>query len=64
MSTFLLLIILVGMLGVAVMIIYVIDKIHSIEKHARRAPGAADNQNCLAKPKTGSPPKAAASLPE
>ena len=43
MSTFLLLIILVGMLGVAVMIIYVIDKIHSIEKHARRAPGAADN---------------------
>ncbi len=43
MSTFLLLSILVGMLGVAVMIIYVIDKIHSIEKHAHLASGAANS---------------------
>ncbi len=37
MSTFLLSTILVSMLFVAVMIIYVIDKIHSIEKNSRRA---------------------------
>ena len=42
MSTFLLSTILVSMLFVAVMIIYVIDKIHSIEKHSRRAAGATD----------------------
>ena len=42
MSTFLLLTILVSMLFLAVMIIYVIDKIHSIEKHSRRAAGATD----------------------
>ena len=36
MSTFLLSTILISMLFVAVMIIYVIDKIHSIEKHSRR----------------------------
>ena len=41
MSTFLLMAILVGMLGVAIMIIYVIDKIHSIENHARRSTGNA-----------------------
>ena len=42
MSTFLLLTILVSTLGMAVMIIYMIDRIHSIEKHSRRAAGAAD----------------------
>ena len=36
MSTFLLSTILISMLFLAVMIIYVIDKIHSIEKHSRR----------------------------
>jgi len=43
MSTFLLLTILVGMLGVTIMIIYLTDKIHSIEKNTRRAPGSADS---------------------
>ena len=39
MSTFLLSTILISMLFLAVMIIYVIDKIHSIEKHSRRVTG-------------------------
>ena len=43
MSTFLLLTILVGMLGVTIMIIYLTDKIHSIEKNTRRATGSADS---------------------